>query len=100
MGEMGLERRAGPGNARHLGVILSMMDTSVGLGGTVMGPELLCLLFYFLAVLCGTCDLRSVARDRTWCPLRWKHRFLATGPPGGSQVYFRACFLQQAQGRG
>ena len=38
--EMGLERAAGPGNAGHLRFILSVMDAAVGLGRTVMGPDL------------------------------------------------------------
>ena len=42
-------------------------------------PDAACEL---LTVPCGT---QSLTRDRTRAPQHWKHRVLATGPPGKSQ---------------
>ena len=41
-------------------------------------------IYLFLATLRGMRDLSSPTRDRTCCPLHWKHGVLTTGPPGKS----------------
>ena len=40
--------------------------------------------FFFLAVVSGMWNLRSLAKDRTPGPLRWKHVVLTTGLLGKS----------------
>ena len=50
-------------------------------------------LWVFLAVPHGMWDLSSLARDRTPCPLHWKHGVLTSGPQGKSPDSFLFCLL-------